>query len=95
MKVKSTNLNTFSKLGAMGESNWKKLDEEHEAPMELKKNIQRSVFSNLNFLRFFGSVVDLYVGKVSETIVGLTNTFQNEEQETPPSIEDEDKSSHS
>ena len=64
----------------MTESNWKNLDEEHEAPIQVKKNIQKSVYSNLNFLRFFGSVIDLYVGKVSQTIVGLTNTFQNEEE---------------
>lgn len=64
----------------MTESNWKNLDEEYETPHEVKKNIQKSVYSNLNFLRFFGSVVDLYVGKVSQTIVGLTNTFQNEEE---------------
>lgn len=74
----------------MIESNWKNLDEEYKAPFEVKKNIQKSVFSNLNFLRFFGSVVDLYVGKVSQTIVGLTNTFQNEEGSNgePPFEED-------
>ncbi len=51
------------------------LEEEKEAPQEVKKGVE----GNLNFLRFLGEVVDLYIGKSGSVFLGLMEGFDQPE----------------
>jgi hypothetical protein len=59
-------------------SNWGLIEPEIEPPKIVKRTIQKNVMAQLTMARFIGSVVDLYLGKVGETIVGLAETFDDD-----------------
>lgn len=59
-------------------SNWGLIEPEIEPPKIVKRTIQKNVMAQLTMARFIGNVVDLYLGKVGETIVGLAETFDDD-----------------
>lgn len=59
-------------------SSWGYLEPEIEPPKAVKKTIQKNVMAQLTMARFIGSVVDLYIGKVGATIIGLAETFEDD-----------------
>lgn len=61
------------------DSSWGLIEPEITPSKAVKKSIQKNVMAQLTMARFIGSVVDLYVGKVGQTIVGLAETFEQDE----------------
>lgn len=59
-------------------SSWGHVEPLVELPKPVKKAIQQNVMARLSMARFIGSIVDLYVGKAGETLVGLAETFNDE-----------------
>lgn len=57
-------------------SSWGYIEPEIEPPKAVKKSIQQNVMTQLTTARFIGGVVDLYLGKIGATIVGLAETFE-------------------
>ena len=62
-------------------SSWGLIEPEIEPPKAVKKTIQKNVMAQLTMARFIGSVVDLYLGKVGQTIVGLAETFEQDDDD--------------
>lgn len=62
-------------------SSWGLIEPEIAPPKAVKKSIQKNVMAQLTMARFIGSVVDLYLGKVGQTIVGLAETFEQEDDD--------------
>lgn len=62
-------------------SSWGLIEPEITPPKAVKKSIQKNVMAQLTMARFIGSVVDLYLGKVGQTIVGLAETFEYDEDD--------------
>lgn len=62
-------------------SNWGLIEPEITPPKAVKRSIQKNVMAQLTMARFIGSVVDLYLGKVGQTIVGLAETFEYDEDD--------------
>lgn len=62
-------------------SSWGLIEPEIKPPKAVKKSIQKNVMAQLTITRFIGSVVDLYLGKIGQTIVGLAETFELEEDD--------------
>ncbi len=58
-------------------TSWGLIEPEVEPPKQVKRTIQKNVMAQLTMARFIGDIVDLYIGKVGETIVGLAETFQD------------------
>jgi hypothetical protein len=59
-------------------SSWGSIEPDIELPKVVKKTIQKNVMAQLTMTRFIGSIVDLYLGKVGETIVGLVENFDDD-----------------
>jgi hypothetical protein len=64
-------------------SNWDAVEPLIEPPRPTKIAIQQKVMARLSMARFIGSVVDLYVNKAGETLIGLADTFE----ESPRDLE--------
>lgn len=64
-------------------SSWGKVEPLVEPPKPVKKAIQKKVMARLSMARFIGSIVDLYVGKAGETLVGMAESF-NEDNISDP-----------
>ena len=62
-------------------SSWGLIEPEIAPPEAIKKSIQKNVMARLTTTRFIGNVVDLYLGKVGQTIVGLAETFECDEED--------------
>lgn len=62
-------------------SSWGLIEPEIAPPKAVKKSIQKNVMAQLTMARFIGSVVDLYLGKVGQTIVGLAETFEYDDDD--------------
>lgn len=60
-------------------SNWGQVEPLVELPRPVQKAIQKKVMARLSMARFIGSIVDLYVGKAGETLVGLAESFNEED----------------
>jgi|GEM_PF-2309327 hypothetical protein len=59
-------------------SSWGLIEPDVEPPKIVKKTIQKNVMAQLTMARFIGNIVDLYVGKVGQTIIGLAETFDDD-----------------
>jgi hypothetical protein len=60
-------------------SSWGLIEPEVEPPKIVKRTIQKNVMAQLTMARFIGNIVDLYLGKVGQTIVGLAETFNDDD----------------
>ncbi len=50
----------------MEENNFKKLQDENQAPPHVQKEIRQHIDDNIGFIRFILDIVDLYVPKVMQ-----------------------------
>jgi hypothetical protein len=60
-------------------SSWGLIEPEVEPSKIVKRTIQKNVMAQLTMVKFIGSIVDLYIGKVGQTIVGLAETFDDDD----------------
>ncbi len=60
-------------------SSWGDVEPMVDLPKPVKKAIQKKVMARLSMARFIGSIVDLYVGKAGETLVGIAESFNEKE----------------
>ena len=62
-------------------SSWGSVEPEYVTPPAVKKKIARNVRTQLSLMKFITGVFDLYVGKAGETILGLAQTMQMDDEE--------------
>jgi hypothetical protein len=60
-------------------SSWGQVEPLVDLPKPVQKAIQNKVMARLSMARFIGSIVDLYVGKAGETLVGLAESFNEDD----------------
>ena len=63
------------------QSSWSSVEPDYITPPDVKKKIERNVMAQLSLMKFITGVFDLYVGKAGETILGLADSMQHEEDQ--------------